>query len=70
MFEDGNSYLGNHTFIELNNGDIIDPTIKQFRDGKYDEIKTKRKKYRGDEYYDMFMKDGSFFKTIRHRYTK
>ncbi len=64
------SYWGDHTYIELFDGTIIDPTIKQFRGGKYDKVDSQTKKYRGDEYYNKFMEDGSFFKTIRHRYMK
>lgn len=70
LFDSGKSYWGDHTYIELFDGTVIDPTIKQFRGGKYDKVDGQTKKYIGSEYYEKFMKNGTFFQTIRHRYIK
>lgn len=70
LFDKGMSYFGDHTYIELFDGTVIDPTIKQFRGGKYDKIDKYTKKYLAKDYYNEFMLGGSFFKTIRHRYIK
>jgi hypothetical protein len=57
-----------HTWIRLNNGDIIDPTFSQF--DKYDKnaqySKKRTKVYSGQEYYDEGKK-GSWFSERRKK---
>ncbi len=57
-----------HTWIKLNNGDIIDPTFSQF--DKYDKnaqySKKRTKVYSGQEYYDEG-KEGSWFSERRKK---
>lgn len=57
-----------HTWIKLNNGDIIDPTFSQF--DKYDKnaqySKKRTKVYSGQEYYDEG-KEGSWFAERRKK---
>jgi hypothetical protein len=57
-----------HTWIRLNNGDIIDPTFSQF--DKYDKnaqySKKRTKVYSGQEYYDGG-KEGSWFSERRKK---
>lgn len=58
-----------HTWIELNNGEIIDPTFLQF--SKYDKnskyINRKQKRYTGLKYYEENEKD-SWFSERRKKY--
>ena len=59
-----------HTWIELYNGEKIDPSFKQFYyDDNYSMYKTEPKyynkilnKYTGEEYYNIIMLDKSFLK--------
>ena len=62
----GNGIPQEHTWIRLNNGEIIDPTFSQF--DKYDKnaqySKRRTKVYSGQEYYDEG-KEGSWFSERR-----
>jgi hypothetical protein len=64
----GNGIPQEHTWIRLNNGDIIDPTFSQF--DKYDKnaqySKKRTKVYSGQKYYDEG-KEGSWFSERRKK---
>jgi hypothetical protein len=65
----GNGIPQEHTWIRLNNGEIIDPTFSQF--DKYDKnaqySKKRTKVYSGQEYYDEG-KEGSWFSERRKKF--
>jgi hypothetical protein len=58
-----------HTWIELKNGDKIDPTFVQFT--KYDKnavyLKKKQRRYTGEQYYKDTL-DGTWFSDRRLKY--
>ena len=64
----GDGYPQQHTWIELLNGEIIDPTFLQFsKYGDASYLKNSIKKYSGVEYYEDG-KNGSWFSEKRKKH--